>query len=170
MTPRLLSLLALVAGLAGCAGTARPPGFAELRAAPARPGHAAVYLYRHHAEPGRYDVALRLDNARVANLGEKTWTRLDPPAGRHLLRAVWPPLSAQLESRIELSVSAGEIRYIEVLGAQVARLQSRDLVGARVRIRTGSALLEADPDHASRLLAGCCALRPAVAPHTSRHR
>jgi predicted small lipoprotein YifL len=151
----ILLMLSAAVWLGGCA--AKGPTYFEARAQAHAENTATVYVFRKYAEPTAWGATVFYADKEIATLnqGGFTWAYLAP--GKQTIRAVWPGLSSQKDSSIELNVAAGKTYYVELLG--VARgFASPTMTSFRV----GSGLIEVSPSSAEETLAQCCRFQKSI--------
>ncbi len=153
----LVATLCCAVLLSGCAVNGQGPSFSEAQAKNYVKGKAVVYVYRKYAEPTAWGGTIRFDKEEVATLhqGAFTWAYLG--SGKHTIRAVWPVISAQKDSLIELDIEAENTYYIELTG--ISRSTFAGVVpgvGVMLNIQMGSGLNEINPIAAEAIVSTCC--------------
>lgn len=149
----VVGAVALFAG--GCATMAKGPSFAEAKAR-TKPGHAIVYVFRKYAEPTAWGATIHVDDREGATLNQEgfTWAHVTP--GKHRIRAVWPVLSSQKDSFIELAdAKPGKTYFFELTG--ISRMDGATFVGTGMAysFKLGSGFRQLPPEVAEPVVSEC---------------
>ena len=159
--------------LGGCATVLDGPSYVEAQPKFVKDGKALVYVFRQYAEPTAWGATVHFDDKKVATLhqGGFTWAHLSP--GTHSVKAVWPGLSAQRDSHIDLDVKAGNTYYVELTGTSrfddanpgasyPLRTGSGLIIVPILSVKVGSGLSEVRPEVAEPIVSRCCKFQKPV--------
>ena len=159
----LIAAVVLGSVLTGCA-TVEGPSFQEARPASVAPGKALVYVFRKHAEPTMWSTAIRIGDRELATLsqGGFTWAYVTP--GKYTIRGVWPAISSQNDSVIDLDIEAGRTYFVELTGiARMTGVSPGYAPGSvTVHYVMGSGLNERPRETAEPILVECCRFQKPV--------
>jgi len=138
-----LSLMVAIAANAGGLQDAAPASTPNL------------IVYRDYAEPRAWSPTVKVDGTKIVAIGQKQYTTVTLAPGRHRITLTWPLMATQRGAAIDIDLSDGKLRYLEVTG--VSRVVG--LTGNGYLTRTGSGIEEVDPVQAAKTIAECCKLK-----------
>lgn len=154
--PSLLIAIAIATSLFGCASTGQM--LSDVRPQSVPSDRALVYVFRNHAEPLIWSASVVMGSRKIASLSQRTFTWFMVQPGKSEIQAVWPSMSGQAPSKIEIDLEAGNIYYIELTG--VYRVAGVERLGINLnpvyKFKTGSGMNERAPEVAEALLSTCC--------------
>ena len=119
--------------------------------------------------PGE-DVSARVlvGDWEVAALSQRTFTWFTVNPGTTEIQAIWPAMSEQVASKIEMNLEAGRVYYIELTGEfRVAGIEAAAVNQLKYTFRKGSGMNERAPEVAEATLSTCCRF---VAPSPASDR
>jgi Protein of unknown function (DUF2846) len=109
-------LLVLGVGVLGGCVTAQTPGAGTFSAAPAKAGHAAVYIGRPHGwNTSLIPLEIELDGRPLVQLGFNEYTRIELRPGRHSVGApdsFRTRATAGTPHAVQLTIEAGKTYYL----------------------------------------------------------
>lgn len=111
MESRLI-IFSLVLVLSGCATTTYAPSSplttdTSLSGASAT---SAVFI-RERAEPTAWNVAVIIDDKRMASISNRSFSSFEVQPGKHSIKIDWPALAGQLDLKGDIEFSPNETTY-----------------------------------------------------------
>ncbi|GEM_PF-3806622 len=114
-------------------------------------GDSNIIIIRRYAAPTAFPVSVRIDDIKVASLGQRKYTAISLPSGSYKFVAKWPFIATQLPIEFTLDVNGTSKQYIELLGEVDVVRTRKKYVGAR----------KLDSNEGAEYIAKCCKYTPA---------
>ena len=116
------------------------------------PPHANLFIYRSYAEPTAWAATVKIDDRKLAAVGNKRWTAVKLAPGTYTVTTGWSFLSAQSGEHYQLTVEAGKTHILEITGSS----QFTGASDAALQFQMGSGIAEVSGENALGRVAQCC--------------
>jgi len=111
-----------------------------------------IVLIRRYAQPTAYPISVRVDDEKVASLGQRKYTAIALPKGEYDVVAKWPFIASQSQIKFKMNVIGDKKQYFEFLGESNFGLnRNLDLSPS-----FGSDVRELETDKGVEYLSNCC--------------
>ena len=80
------------------------------------PADANLVVYRDYAEPTAWAPTLKIDDKKVAALGQNEFTAVHLAPGSHSISLAWPIFSGQSGKTGTITIEDGKTIYLELTG------------------------------------------------------
>ena len=95
-------------------------------------GDANIVLIRRYAQPTAFPISIRINDEKVASLGQRQYSAISLPKGKYEVVAKWPLIASQEKIEFEIDVDGDVKQYFEFTGEYtVSSAAITSYVGAR---------------------------------------